>query len=371
MPTTATSDSGATFSVVVSNSAGSVTSRAAQLTVSAVRTEHHDAAGDQSVKAGQTAQFTVVATGTAPLTYQWRRNGATISGATSASYATPATATSDSGATFSVVVSNSVGSITSRAAQLTVSAVAPTITTQPANATVIAGTSATFSVVAAGTAPLTYQWQKSGAPIAGATAASYTTPAAVSSDSGSAFSVVVSNSAGTITSRTAVLTVSSAAPTITTQPADQSVHSGQTATFSVTASGNAPLAYQWRKNGTAIPGATGTSFTTAATSTADSGTSYSVVVSNGAGSVTSRNAQLTVSAAVTQGSDVVTYKNDLARTGQNLSEKILTPANVNSAGFGKLRFLSTDGKVDAQPLYLSALSVGGVGPQRGVRCHRE
>jgi outer membrane protein assembly factor BamB len=53
------------------------------------------------------------------------------------------------------------------------------------------------------------------------------------------------------------------------------------------------------------------------------------------------------------------YKNDLARTGQNLTETVLTPANVNSAGFGKLRFLATDGKVDAQPLYLSGLSVAG------------
>jgi len=83
------------------------------------------------------------------------------------------------------------------------------------------------------------------------------------------------------------------------------------------------------------------------------------VVSNSAGSVTSRSALLTVGPAVTQGTDVVTYKNDLARTGQNLTEKVLTIANVNATSFGKLRFLTTDGKVDAQPLYLSALTVGG------------
>jgi len=56
---------------------------------------------------------------------------------------------------------------------------------------------------------------------------------------------------------------------------------------------------------------------------------------------------------------VVTYKNDLARTGQNLTETVLTLANVNATSFGKLRFLSTDGKVDAQPLYLAALTVQG------------
>jgi Immunoglobulin domain/Immunoglobulin I-set domain/PQQ-like domain len=355
----ATSDGGAAFSVSIKNSAGSITSRAALLTVSGTAPTITTQPADQTVKAGQSAAFTVAADGTAPLSYQWQKNGASISGATSTSYATPATTTTDSGATFSVVVSNSAGSIPSRAAKLTVNAAAPTISTQPADATVTTGSSATFSVVAAGTAPLTYQWQKGGIPISGATAANYTTPGALSSDSGSGFAVVVTNSGGSTTSRTAVLTVTGAAPSITAQPADQSVHSGQTATFSVTAAGSGPLSYQWRKNGTTIPGASGTSFTTAATSTADSGTSYLVVVSNSSGSITSRSAQLTVTAALTQGSDVVTYKNDLARTGQNLNEKILTPANVNSSGFGKQRFLSTDGKVDAQPLYLSALTIGG------------
>jgi hypothetical protein len=62
---------------------------------------------------------------------------------------------------------------------------------------------------------------------------------------------------------------------------------------------------------------------------------------------------------VGSGTDVVTYKNDVARTGQNLTESVLTPANVKSSSFGKLRFLTTDGLVDAQPLYLSGLTVGG------------
>ncbi|HUL16609.1 MAG TPA: choice-of-anchor D domain-containing protein, partial [Terriglobales bacterium] len=76
----------------------------------------------------------------------------------------------------------------------TATAVAPTITTAPANRTVTAGQTATFAVVAAGTAPLSYQWQKSGANIAGATGASYTTPATTTADSGSTYRVVVSNS---------------------------------------------------------------------------------------------------------------------------------------------------------------------------------
>ena len=87
-------------------------------------------------------------------------------------------------------------------------------------------------------------------------------------------------------------------PSITTQPASQTVTAGQSATFSVAASGTAPLSYQWRKNGTAISGATSASYTTPATTTADNGAQFTVVVSNSAGSVTSNAATLTVNAAV-------------------------------------------------------------------------
>ena len=87
-------------------------------------------------------------------------------------------------------------------------------------------------------------------------------------------------------------------PSITTQPASQTVTAGQSATFSVAASGTAPLSYQWRKNGTAISGATSASYTTPTTTTADNGAQFTVVVSNSAGSVTSNAATLTVNAAV-------------------------------------------------------------------------
>ncbi|PYT92133.1 MAG: hypothetical protein DMG36_16205, partial [Acidobacteria bacterium] len=146
---------------------------------------------------------------------------ANIAGATSSSYTTPATTTSDSGLTFVVVVTNTAGSATSNAATLTVNPapVAPTITTQPANQTVTAGQTAAFSVVASGTAPLSYQWQKNGANIAGATSASYTTPATTTADSGSTFRAVVTNAAGSATSNAATLTVNPApAPAITVNP---------------------------------------------------------------------------------------------------------------------------------------------------------
>jgi hypothetical protein len=111
--------------------------------------------------------------------------------------------------------------VTSAAATLTVNPapVAPSITTQPANQTVTAGQTATFTVVAAGTAPLSYQWQKNGVNITGVTTSSYTTPLTATTDSGSTFDVVVSNTAGTVTSAAATLTVNPApAPAIQTNP---------------------------------------------------------------------------------------------------------------------------------------------------------
>src|SRR3984885_10740160 len=151
---------------------------------------------------------------------------------------------------------------------------------------------------------------------------------------------------------------SATAPQITTQPANQTVSVGQSATFSVTASGTAPLNYQWRKNGSAITGATGSSYKTPATVSGDNGSSFTVIVTNAAGSMTSHAATLTVIAAGA-GTDVVTYKYDAMRTGQNLAESTLTLSNVASATFGKLRNLMVDGLVDAQPLYLSQLAVAG------------
>jgi hypothetical protein len=86
-------------------------------------------------------------------------------------------------------------------------AVAPSISTQPADQSVLAGATATFSVTASGTAPLSYQWKKGGTAIAGATSASYTTPVTVAGDSGSSFTVTVTNAAGSVTSSAAMLTV--------------------------------------------------------------------------------------------------------------------------------------------------------------------
>jgi alpha-tubulin suppressor-like RCC1 family protein len=258
-----------------------------------------------TVTEGQAASFSVTAAGTAPLTYQWQRGGAIIAGAIGATYTLNAATLGDSGAQFSVIVSNSAGNVTSSATTLTVNPVIvpPSITTQPQSVTVTAGQTATFTVVAAGTAPLAYQWRRNGVDIAGATSASYTTPATAVTDSGAVFMVRVSNASPALAvSNGATLTVNAQPPTptapeITTQPQNASVTAGQTATFSVAATGTAPLSYQWRRNGTDIAGATSASYTTPATTLADNGAQFSVVVSNAVGSVTSAATTLSVSSA--------------------------------------------------------------------------
>jgi hypothetical protein len=255
----------------------------------------------QTVNAGQTATFSVAGTGTAPMNYQWRKNGAAISGATASTYQTPVTTVSDSGSQFTVMMGNTVASVTSSSATLTVKspAVAPSITAQPISQTITAGQTAAFSVAGTGTAPMSYQWQKNGAAISGATASAYQTPVTAVSDNGSQFTVAISNSAGSVTSSGATLTVKSpaVAPSITAQPVSQTITAGQTATFSVAGTGTAPMSYQWQKNGAAISGATATTYQTPVTVVSDSGSLFTVVVSNSAGSATSNPATLTVTSA--------------------------------------------------------------------------
>ncbi len=290
-PATTSADNGASFRVIVTNPVTSVTSNGATLTVNtgpSITTQP----ANQTVNVGQTATFTVVATGAPPLSYQWQKNQVNIAGATSASYTTPATTSADNGTSFRVIVTNPVTSVTSNGATLTVNT-GPSITTQPANQTVNVGQTATFTVVATGAPPLSYQWQKNQVNIAGATSASYTTPATTSADNGTSFQVIVTNPITSVTSNGATLTVNTG-PSITTQPANQTVNVGQTATFTVVATGAPPLSYQWQKNQVNIPGATSASYTTPATTSADNGTSFRVIVTNPITSVTSNGATLTV-----------------------------------------------------------------------------
>ena len=421
-----------------------------------------------AVTEGDGATFSVSASGSAPLSYQWKRGGADIAGATASTYTLAAATLADNGAAFSVRVSNSAGSVTSAAATLTVNArlVPVTITAAPQSLTVAELQSVTLTVTASGSAPFTYQWQRSAdgaswTDIAGATADSYTTPQLVRTDSGVRYRVIVDNAANQpATSATAQLTVTADAavllaqggtvsgdndkirlevppgtllgptrftftplaslpnlpagyelipgtaytilhegpgfapnmpvtvifraiaaapvtaqtvrptsadtrvirmalpaggsgyyvcpdgkdavivpledlqqgnasaaligcvntpgsnppsgrttvgavralsPTITQQPVNIAVATPQPVTFTVVAAGQAPLRYEWLRNGVTIPGATGASYTIDAPTTSDNGARFSVIVSNSFGSVGSREASLTVGNAPLKG----------------------------------------------------------------------
>ncbi|HEX7900771.1 MAG TPA: immunoglobulin domain-containing protein [Planctomycetota bacterium] len=172
---------------------------------------------------------------------------------------------------------------------------APAIAAQPRNASVIDGRAATFSVAASGTGPLTYQWKR-GTTAVGTNSATLTLAAAKSADAG-AYTCVVTNASGSVTSSAATLTVNPVvAPAITVQPLHSTVPAGDAARLSVAASGTAPLTYQW-KRGTSVVGGDSPVLLLAGVKTADAG-AYTCAVSNGAGTVTSSAATLTVVAAL-------------------------------------------------------------------------
>jgi len=236
---------------------------------------------------GQSVVLSVGAQGTA-LTYQWRRNGQNIPGATQATYQFVATL-SDAGI-YDVVVSNACGSVTSDTVRVTVKE-RPRITQQPpASLTVCVGQSVTLRVTATGTG-LRYQWRRNGTPIPGATQSSYTIAAVQPADSG-IYDVVVSGECEPPAYSTQTELRVTGPPQIVEHPQSQSVRVGQSVTFRVQAQGQ-NLQYQWRKNGVAIAGATQPQYTIAAAQLADAGL-YDCLVWNECGQSVSQTARLTV-----------------------------------------------------------------------------
>jgi hypothetical protein len=284
------------YMVTVTNAAGSADSMEATLTVSSPVTASISTQPiSRGVLVGDSVTFAVVADGTPPFSYQWKKNGINVSGANQASYSIKSVGLADAGS-YSVSVANQVGTALSKSAALSVEVPkAPSITIQPSPQTVKAGSAFGLRVSASGTEPLSYQWRRNGVNIAGATDASYSILSASSGDAGG-YVVIVSNRVANVVSGSATITVeqfTAVAPSISTEPRAQSVQIGSAVIFSVTASGTPPLAFQWRKNGNLIPGANQATFKITTAASADAG-SYSVSVSNSAAVVLSASAALEV-----------------------------------------------------------------------------
>lgn len=293
------------YTALASNAAGSTTSNSMAIVVldgNAVASLPIISSQPLDVKSllFGSATLQVTATGSPAPSYQWLKNGVPIPNATSATLSLTGLISSDS---YSVVVSNSAGSVVSRSASLLVwgggaggtpvvdTAIMPVITSEPTDTKANVGGSAYFSVTASGTPAPTFMWRKDGVPIPGATQSSLSLSGVTSSAS---YSVVVSNPAGSVLSRAAVLSVSSS-PVFTSQPSSQAVVTGNSVVFSAAASGSPAPWFQWRRNGANLSGATSTTLSLNSVTKADEGT-YDVVAWNNAGNAVSNGASLVVQA---------------------------------------------------------------------------
>lgn len=269
----------------------------------------------------QNITLSVTATSGTSLSYQWNKNGVPISGANSATLALNNLVTSNAG-TYTVDVTNATGTVRSRGAALTVAtSTVPAITVsgQPANLTVNAGSPASFTVAFTGTPTPTVQWKKGTVDIIGATSATYTIPSTIPADAGT-YSAVVTNFRGSAPSSAATLTVNFA-PNITAHPANVTLNVGQTANFSVMATGVPAPTYLWRKGTTDIPTATGSTYSISNAQLSDAGV-YSVVVTNILGAPASNNATLTVNPAL---SSTLAIPTKTLSAGANASFTPVTP----------------------------------------------
>jgi hypothetical protein len=224
--------------------------------------------------------------------------------------------------------------------EIDVGGAAPSITGQPANQAACSGAVASFTVTATGSPTPTYQWRKGTANltnagnISGATTATLTLSPVGTGDAATNYNCVVTNSNGSVTSNNVALTISVAAA-LTAQPGNQTVCSGGSASFSVTASGTPAPTYQWRKgttnlpNGGSISGATTATLTINPTAAGDAATTYNCAVTNSCGSATSNNAALTVNV----GPSITTQPEGQALTSGSPAVFSITASGTPSPGY--------------------------------------
>lgn len=322
------------YTVAVTNSAGTATSRAGVITVDTISTRPviTYTAGSALVASGSSVGVSVnLSVSTATL--RWLKDGVAIPGATSTNFNLQNFNATTAG-TYTAEVTTAAGTVTSGpivlqqldAGQL------PQITMQPVATTIDLGQYLNLSVSAQGENPLAYQWQKNGTPIPGAASAYYGFQVSNASDAG-AYTVVITNRNGSVTSAAATVAITAvAAPVITTQPVSQTVRSGDSVYLNVGLLNSTSVTYQWRKDGTAIAGATNPSYSFGASASLTG--RYTVVATNSAGSATSLAATVAIAAAVTGPSFTAQPVNQSVYVGQ--------PASFNAAA------ISTAGAVTYQ-----------------------
>jgi hypothetical protein len=298
---TATSSDSGVYTLVATNSVGSVTSSPVAVTVAApVRPVIYELPPTLTVPAGETLQLNASVTGTLPITYQWKKDGVAITGSTSPYWTKSNAAAADSGS-YTLTATNAAGTTTSSPVAVVVSPpVAPFIYGLPTSIQRTTKESLSLYPNVTGTQPITYQWRRNGAPINEATSRSYWKSTLTAEDSGD-YTLEATNSVGTFVSPTVSVTVKLAiAPQIETQPVSRTVTIGAAASLSVAASGYPTPSYQWRKNGASLYDSDTVSGVYSAVlllkncQVEDAG-NYDVVVSNSVASVTSSVAVVTVS----------------------------------------------------------------------------
>lgn len=250
----------------------------------------------RTVAAGRTAYFRSRAVGALPMSYQWSFYGTNLPGATNQVLAVTNVQWSKAGP-YALTASNSSGVTTNGAMMLSV--VPLEVAVNPNQLTVRAGSNATFTAVTVGQGPFTYQWKYAGDDLPGDTKSSLVLTNVAPAYAG-IYSVAVSNSLGTVTSGNANLAVVPLFVTI--QPQSQTVLRYTTANLSVTAGGMAPLRYQWKFNGTNLPGATDSVFTISSMQASNAG-SYSVAITNDYMELISSNAEVRVTSVAAWGAN--------------------------------------------------------------------
>jgi hypothetical protein len=289
------------YSVVISKSSLAVTSAPAVLTVLASAAIIGQPQSLTNLL-GSLATFTATATGTAPLACQWRfndvalTNNAHLSGVNSNQLQIASVQPSDEGS-YTIVVTNMLGAVTSVVATLTVGTPA-SVNASPLGLSVVSGSNVSLSITASGTDPLVYQWRQNGVNLFdGGKVAGVNSPTLtltnVGLENAGMYDALVTNSFGASTSTLAFLEVTllPQSPLIISQPGSRAAFIGDDVTFQVSASGTSPLTFQWRKDGTDLAGATGAALSLSKVQVTNAG-NYQVVVANNFGSATSQAATL-------------------------------------------------------------------------------